>query len=164
MKYEISQKVILQFPTVFAHLVLFFFTDFSCNSNSLSVTCFLAVFWKLSAAEFFSAVCKVCIRIAGFISHVSFINSNCQQMINNNEMSTNICYVTFTRANHKILGQVSSTWISNILTNFICTSVMFITIWIIFGNSWKFFPLDTFQFVEHESVKWFSPWAKSFDT
>jgi len=116
MKHEISQKVILQLPTIFAHLVLFFFTDFSCNSNSLSVTCFFVVFWNLSAAEFFSAVCKVCISISGFISHVSVINSNYQQMIYNNEMPTNICYVTFTRANHKILGlQVSSTWISNIL-------------------------------------------------
>lgn len=117
-----SQKETLQFPTVFAHLVLFFFTDLSCNSKLLSVTCFLVVFWNLSAAEFFSAVCRVCIRISGFISHVSAINSNYQQMIYHNEMSTNIYYVMFTGANHKILGlQVSSTWISNILTNFICT-------------------------------------------
>jgi hypothetical protein len=57
-------------------------------------------------------------------------------MINNNEMSTNICYVTFTRANHKIVGQVSSTWISNILTNFICTSVMFLHHHL--DNFWQF--------------------------
>jgi len=127
MEHEILQKVILQFPTVIAHLVLFFFTVFSCNSNSLSVTCFLVVFWNLSAAVFFSTVCKVCIRISGFISHVSVIKSNYQQKIYNNEMSTNICYITFTRENHKILGlQVSSTWISNTLTNSICTYVMFL--------------------------------------
>lgn len=63
-----------------AYLVPRFFTDLSCNSNSLSVNCFLAAFWNLSVADFCSIVWRTFIRASGFILQVSVINSNYKQM------------------------------------------------------------------------------------